>query len=188
MSLNNIKTKLQQERGFTIVELLIVVVVIAILAAITIVSYNGITTRANGAAAQGAASTLQKKVETYAADSSVGNYATTLSALTAPGNSWTTPVVWSTTPSVNAAPTASTSASIVQYQVCGRASSGTSPVAAPGSLAAVVAGVVTGARVGYWDYTASTPAVAYVNSGVVTGQQVTVNSVVYNVACYPPTS
>ncbi len=33
-------------RGFTIVELLIVVVVIAILAAITIVSYNGITTRA----------------------------------------------------------------------------------------------------------------------------------------------
>lgn len=33
-------------RGFTIVELLIVVVVIAILAAITIVSYNGITSRA----------------------------------------------------------------------------------------------------------------------------------------------
>lgn len=33
-------------RGFTIVELLIVVVVIAILAAITIVSYNGITARA----------------------------------------------------------------------------------------------------------------------------------------------
>jgi len=34
------------QRGFTIVELLIVVVVIAILAAITIVSYNGITNRA----------------------------------------------------------------------------------------------------------------------------------------------
>lgn len=34
-------------RGFTIVELLIVVVVIAILAAITIVSYNGITSRAS---------------------------------------------------------------------------------------------------------------------------------------------
>ncbi len=33
----------QKEHGFTIVELLIVVVVIAILAAITIVSYNGIT-------------------------------------------------------------------------------------------------------------------------------------------------
>lgn len=36
----------QKNRGFTIVELLIVVVVIAILAAITIVSYNGITKRA----------------------------------------------------------------------------------------------------------------------------------------------
>lgn len=36
----------KQTAGFTIVELLIVVVVIAILAAITIVSYNGITQRA----------------------------------------------------------------------------------------------------------------------------------------------
>jgi len=38
-----------KNRGFTIVELLIVVVVIAILAAITIVSYNGITQRAKEA-------------------------------------------------------------------------------------------------------------------------------------------
>lgn len=36
----------QGKRGFTIVELLIVVVAIAILAAITIVSYTGITQRA----------------------------------------------------------------------------------------------------------------------------------------------
>lgn len=36
----------QKQTGFTIVELLIVVVVIAILAAITIVAYNGIQTRA----------------------------------------------------------------------------------------------------------------------------------------------
>lgn len=35
------------KQGFTIVELLIVIVVIAILAAITIVSYNGITNSAN---------------------------------------------------------------------------------------------------------------------------------------------
>ena len=41
-------------RGFTIVELLIVIVVIAILAAITLVSYNGITNRANQSANQSA--------------------------------------------------------------------------------------------------------------------------------------
>lgn len=39
-------------RGFTIVELLIVIVVIGILAAITIVAYNGITNRAAGTALQ----------------------------------------------------------------------------------------------------------------------------------------
>ena len=37
-------------RGFTIVELLIVIVIIAILAAITLVSYNGITARARASA------------------------------------------------------------------------------------------------------------------------------------------
>jgi prepilin-type N-terminal cleavage/methylation domain-containing protein len=39
-------------RGFTIVELLIVIVVIGILAAITIVAFSGVTTRANDAAVQ----------------------------------------------------------------------------------------------------------------------------------------
>ena len=45
MSLNNINS-LRKDRGFTIVELLIVIVVIAILAAITIDDYNGIQNRA----------------------------------------------------------------------------------------------------------------------------------------------
>ena len=55
----------QLSSGFTIVELLIVVVVIAILAAITIVSYNGITSRANTASAQSAANTVIKKSEAF---------------------------------------------------------------------------------------------------------------------------
>jgi prepilin-type N-terminal cleavage/methylation domain-containing protein len=49
-------------RGFTIVELLIVVVVIAILAAITIVGYNGISNRAKQSAVQSSAASAAKKV------------------------------------------------------------------------------------------------------------------------------
>lgn len=52
--------------GFTIVELLIVVVVIAILAAITIVSYNGIANRAKESAALSASSQAYKKMKSYA--------------------------------------------------------------------------------------------------------------------------
>ena len=56
----------KNKKGFTIVELLIVVVVIAILAAITIVAYNGIQNRAKSAAAQSAASQSLKKINTFA--------------------------------------------------------------------------------------------------------------------------
>ncbi len=55
----------KQESGFTIVELLIVVVVIAILAAITIVSYNGIQNRANDTAIRSDLANAAKKVEAY---------------------------------------------------------------------------------------------------------------------------
>ncbi|HWT40352.1 MAG TPA: prepilin-type N-terminal cleavage/methylation domain-containing protein [Dongiaceae bacterium] len=56
--------------GFTIVELLIVVVVIAILAAITIVAYNGVTNRAKASAAASAAEQAAKKVGVYAVTNS----------------------------------------------------------------------------------------------------------------------
>lgn len=54
-----------KQTGFTIVELLIVVVVIAILAAITIISYNGITNRAKNSVASSAAASASKKVQSY---------------------------------------------------------------------------------------------------------------------------
>jgi len=56
---------LQKQKGFTIVELLIVVVVIAILAAITIVAYNGITNRAKESAVASMASQVYKKVAIF---------------------------------------------------------------------------------------------------------------------------
>lgn len=58
--------KWANRKGFTIVELLIVVVVIAILAAITIVAYNGIQSRARISAVQSSASQASKKIAAYA--------------------------------------------------------------------------------------------------------------------------
>lgn len=54
-------------KGFTIVELLVVIVVIAILASITIVSYNGIQSRANNAAVQSDLRSFATLSATYAA-------------------------------------------------------------------------------------------------------------------------
>ncbi|MFZ3009917.1 MAG: type II secretion system protein [Candidatus Microsaccharimonas sp.] len=55
----------KQHYGFTIVELLIVIVVIGILATITIVAYNGITNRANISASASAAAQGAKKIAVY---------------------------------------------------------------------------------------------------------------------------
>lgn len=64
--------------GFTIVELLIVVVVIAILAAITIVAYNGIQQRAKTSALQSALSQVTHKIEAYKVSQATETYPATL--------------------------------------------------------------------------------------------------------------
>jgi prepilin-type N-terminal cleavage/methylation domain-containing protein len=63
-----------RSRGFTIVELLIVVVVIAILAAITIVSYNGIQNRAYDSSVQNDLENIAKQYEMYKAQSGANLY------------------------------------------------------------------------------------------------------------------
>ena len=69
-------------KGFTIVELLIVIVVIAILAAITIVAYNGIQARARDAQRQQDVQTITKALELYYTDN--GQYPTSACASSCP--------------------------------------------------------------------------------------------------------
>jgi len=59
-----------QRYGFTIVELLIVIVVIAILAAISIVAFNGIQTRAENAKTTNAVADYTKALMAYGANGS----------------------------------------------------------------------------------------------------------------------
>lgn len=55
----------RKQKGFTIVELLIVIVVIGILAAIVIVAYSGVQTRANNATRYSELKTWRKQFELY---------------------------------------------------------------------------------------------------------------------------
>lgn len=57
--------RLAPRRGFTVVELLIVIVIVAILAAISIVAYNGIQDRARDTQRKAAISTIAKALDMY---------------------------------------------------------------------------------------------------------------------------
>ena len=73
---NIILNKTKQLKAFTIVELLIVIVVIGILAAITIVSFGGITSQANVAAVKSDLNSNSRKLQLYYTQ--YGSYPTTL--------------------------------------------------------------------------------------------------------------
>lgn len=106
MTFKDIKTMKNKESGFTIVELLIVIVIIGILAALVIVAYTGIQSRARDAKSQTDAQAVLKKAEAYAADSNgvypaneagfgagVGALGTDLAGVLADGTSATLPAL-----------------------------------------------------------------------------------------------
>lgn len=67
--MSNINTK--TGKGFTIVELLIVIVIISILATITVVAFNGIQIRARHAKLSADVTTIKKAMEFYKAEKGV---------------------------------------------------------------------------------------------------------------------
>lgn len=146
--------------GFTIVELLIVIVVIAILAAISIVAYNGIQSRGKNSAAQSTATGVAKKAMLY--NTEVGYYPLGMSALT--GAASTT--VYKVTDATYIGTLANdTTTNGVGFYVCGSGS--------PAGATAITSSNVTGGRIYYRDYqSSSNSSIPY---GVVSGT---------GIACY----
>ena len=138
------KKHTKADKGFTIVELLVVIVVIGILAAITIVAYNGVQNRARATANLSAAQEVQNKAEIFAAD--VGNGIYPPSGATFKTNTDTAALspaaktVLTTTAPSTSNPTG------ITYAAC--------PSSNP-----------TGAKIGYWDPSLSSPAIVYIYAG-----------------------
>lgn len=171
MTLNKIK-KIKADKGFTIVELLIVIVIIGILAAITIVAYNGIQNRAKTSSAAAAATNFTKKAEIYNTDGGASAYPLQSSDLTG-ATSDKSYAVPSTSITVNAAAitAAPTAPATINFWRCGTAAG-----AAATSLATVT--VVTGTQVKYWDYTAGS--LATDTAGATSGN----SAAGYAITCY----
>ena len=129
------KPNTQKQSGFTIVELLIVIVIIGILASLVIVAYNGIQNRAKTQSAQASASVIQKKIEAYNADQ--GSYPTSTSNTAYIGvlNAQTVSSI-SATGITLSTPTTATLGNEKRAQV---------------SLCTIPTGA-TGYQIGYWDF------------------------------------
>lgn len=143
------------QRGFTIVELLIVIVVISILTAITVVAYNGVQNRARTVAAQSAAATVTKKAEAYNAEE--GSYPLTSAALTGAESAKSYSLTGVTFGALASAPS---SPSEVKFIKCGSGS--------PANQAAITASNITGLRIFYWDYV-NNNATSYSRAGIDSG-------------------
>ena len=154
MGLRNSKVKHNGQSGFTIVELLIVIVVIGILAAITIVAYNGVTARANTTSAQAAASSFAKKAELYNADSGNSRYPVAETELTSASSSATYYLTGITISYSTTALTSSTTNNTVRVLKCSTAGGTTSDQQAEITASSTGNAKLSGLKVIYFDYSA----------------------------------
>ena len=160
---------ISKKRGFTIVELLVVIVVIGILAAITIVSYTGVTSKANSAASKSAANAALSKAQVFYQDGPTSQLPKAIADLQSAASTTTyflssSSVAFATGAAVISAQPATNST--VQLEVCGLKNSTTAAT----SYADMIAGggtVVRGIKINYWKYD-GTPAIQTMTEGVVT--------------------
>jgi prepilin-type N-terminal cleavage/methylation domain-containing protein len=68
---NHIEIESKQDKGFTLVELLIVIVILGILATVTVFAVTGITTRGKASACLSDVKTIQTAEEAYNANNGV---------------------------------------------------------------------------------------------------------------------
>ena len=76
---NHIEIETKQDKGFTLVELLIVIVILGILATVTVFAVTGITNKGKTSACQSDLKTIQTAEEAFAANT--GAYTTSQQAL-----------------------------------------------------------------------------------------------------------
>jgi prepilin-type N-terminal cleavage/methylation domain-containing protein len=162
MVLSNIK-KRAQDRGFTIVELLIVIVVIGILAAIVIVAYSGITSKANLQKSVTNATAMRDVAEAANADN--GKYPALTTDFTTGSASTRLPA--GVTPQKGGG-TGGTSYANVAAAVT--ATTTTTSITTPSFLLSGTAANPTGGVIIYWDPTLATPGLSttYIYYGAAT--------------------
>ena len=149
-----LKNSKLSKKGFTIVELLVVIVVIGILAAITVVSYSGVTNKANASANKSNAKSVISAAESVKAENS--DYPTGVS----------TPL--SMTNNLNASVAKVPSNITVTGQSSGQAAQSPAvimPNATNGAILYVTKTDGSGICAYYYDNAATTPGVYAITSG-----------------------
>ena len=149
MSLQNIK-KLKADKGFTIVELLIVIVIIGILAAITIVAYNGIQNRGKLSSAQSTQNVVGKKAEAW--NSIQGSYPNYCQLATNTTNATGTGTGVGTAGCTAGAAAGPTEAKLDDPNLISNTAAGVTPANGVNTVQYAPCGT-TGARMSYYHYT-----------------------------------